>query len=322
MKTCLAVIGALAIGCAWAGDARFNGRWDITGYTSPRNRAWWLEITGAETASPAGRFVTAYNGDMNQIDELAIQNGELRFGFIRKDRPQPGVEPKTAHLIYKARLVDGKLEGTFEIEGQDRPAMKWVGVPAPVIRDRDDGSWREGKPVTLFNGKDMTGWHSESGKEGGWSVEDGVLASTGGGANILSDQKFWNFKLHLEYRVHPHSNSGVGLRARYEIQVLADYGRPAGTHNSGALYARIAPSENASKPPDEWQTYDITLIGRQLTVVLNGKKVIDKGEVEGLTAIAIDPNEAEPGPIFLQGDHGAVEFRNIVVTPLLQGRRR
>ena len=93
--------------------------------------------------------------------------------------------------------------------------------------------------------------------------------------------------------------------------------RPPNKHSNGALYARIAPSENASKPAGQWQTYDIRLVGRQVTVALNGKTVV-KGEIEGLTAIAGDSNEAAPGPIYLQGDHGPVEFRNIVVTPLVK----
>ena len=74
---------------------------------------------------------------------------------------------------------------------------------------------------------------------------------------------------------------------------------------------------NASKPAGEWQTYDIRLVGRQVTVVLNDRKVIDKQEIEGLTAIAGNADEGKPGPIILQGDHGPVEFRNIVLTPLV-----
>ncbi len=325
MRIFYAVMMTLAAGSAQAGDPRFNGRWDITAYTEPRNRGWWLEIKGAETSHPEGKFVTAYGGDMNTIDELAAQDGELRFGFFRKERPQPGApapkEPKVTHMIYKARLVGDKLEGTFEIEGQKRPPVKWVGVHAPTIKDRDDGTWREDKPVTLFNGKDLSGWQAlDTGRGGGlgWSVQNGILTSTGKASNIISDKKFWNFKLHLEYKVGDHSNSGVGLRGRYEIQILEDYGRPVGTHGNGALYARVAPAENASKPPGEWQSYDMRLVGRQLTVALNGKKILDKVEVEGLTAIAVDANEAEPGPLYLQGDHGPVEFRNIVVTPLVK----
>lgn len=317
MRRLIVCLMAVAAGSAYAADARFNGRWDITVLGQPRNRAWWVEITGAETDSPKGKFVTAFAGDMNVIQEISTQDGELRFGFVRKERAKPGETPRADHLIYKARLAGDKLEGTFEIEGQNRPPVRWVGVRAPVIPDKDDGTWREGKPVSLFNGEDLTGWRAaEPGRDLGWLVENGNLVTTGKGANIITEQKFWNFKLHLEFRMQPRSNSGIGLRARYEVQIADDYGRPPNEHSNGALYSRIAPSENASKPPGEWQTYDIRVVGRQVTVVLNGKTIIDKGEIEGLTAIATDPNEAEPGPLYLQGDHGPVDFRNIVLTPL------
>jgi hypothetical protein len=317
MRTAIALFLALGACSAWAADARFNGRWDITVLNEPRNRAWWLEISVAETGSPGGKFVTAFGGDMNVIQEIGIKPGELTFGWVHTERPRDGQPERTRHLVYKARLAGGKLEGTFEVEGENRPPLRWTGVRAPAIPDKDDGSWREGKPITLFNGKDLSGWRSVgSGPPRGWSVVNGNLTSTGSAGNLISEAKFWNFILHLEYRVGARSNSGVGLRGRYEIQVMEDYGRPPNTHGNGALYARVAPSENAGKPAGEWQTYDIRLVGRQVTVVLNGKKLIDKAEVEGLTAIAIDPNEAEPVPLYLQGDHGPVDFRNIVVTPL------
>jgi hypothetical protein len=317
MRTVVALLLAAGASLSWAADARFNGRWNITVVSEPRNRAWWLEIDGAETENPSGRFVSAFGGDMNVIQELSIRRGEIVFGWMRTERPREDEPEVTRHLVYKARLVGDRLEGTFEVEGQNRPPLKWTGVRAPVIRDKDDGTWREGKPVNLFNGKDLTGWRSTgSGPPTGWSAVDGNLTSTGRATNLISDAKFWNFVLHVEYRVGAHSNSGIGLRGRYEIQVLEDYGRPPNTHSNGALYSRVAPSANVSKPAGEWQTYDIRLVGRQVTVVLNGRKVIDKAEIEGLTAIAVDPNEAEPGPIYLQGDHGPVEFRNIVVTPL------
>ncbi len=193
----------------------------------------------------------------------------------------------------------------------------WVGVRAPEITEKDDATWKESKPVQLFDGKDTQGWRSLTpDKPFGWTIEDGILKSTGGASNLVSLGKFWNFALHVEFRLGKNSNSGLGLRARYEVQILDDYGRPANTHGNGALYSRILPSENASKPAGEWQTYDIRLVGRQVTVVLNGKTIIDKGVIEGLTAIAADANEGEPGPLILQGDHGPVEFRSIVLTPL------
>jgi hypothetical protein len=128
--------------------------------------------------------------------------------------------------------------------------------------------------------------------------------------------KYWNFELHVEYNLPAKSNSGIGLRGRYEVQIASDSGRPPGMHGTGALYTRILPSVNAGKPPGEWQTYDIRLVGREVTTVLNGQKLYEKGVIDGLTGIAFDPFEGRPGPIELQGDHGGVEFRNVVLVPL------
>ena len=314
MRTILTSL-LLAASLTFAADSDFNGRWDIT--VSSGARAWWLEVQGAGTPSAKVRFVSAYGGDLNIADEVAVKGGELVFGFRYKQRRAQGEEPVAVHSIYRARLAGTQLIGTAETEGSNRPPTKWTGVRAPEIKDKDDGSWREGKPVRLFNGKDLTGWEAlEKDRKFGWTVENGVLKAPGGGANLVSTAKFWNFKFHLEYRIPSGSNSGIGLRGRYEIQIQDDYGKPPNTHSNSSLYSRIAPAMDASKPAGEWQTFEITLIGRDLTVVLNGKKVIDKAVVEGLTAMGHDPNEGEPGPISLQGDHGPVEFRNIVLIPL------
>jgi hypothetical protein len=320
MRTLSVLLLALAAAPAFGADARFDGRWSITAFTEPRNRAWWLEITGAGTNQPGGRFVTAYAGAMNQIHEISVSDGELFFAFNRKDRPKPGdtEPPRVTRLVYRARIAGDKLEGTFEVVGQDRPPVRWVGVRAAVITEKDDGSWKEGKPVRLFNGRDLQGWKSTDGRPmNGWSVKRGVMVTNGKSPNIVTEASFWNFKLHVEFRVAPKSNSGVGLRGRYEVQIMDDYGRQPGIQSNGALYYRIAPAVNASKPANQWQTYEIRLVGREVTVVLNGQTIVDKAEIEGLTAIAVDPHEDEPGPVFLQGDHGQVEFRNIVLTPLV-----
>ncbi len=299
----------------------FNGRWDITIPKEPRSRAWWLEVTGAGTDSLTGKFVGAPGGGMYTPDEMSIQDGELTFVFNRR-YGVPGAKGAYAKRpsrrgIYKARLIDGKLKGTFEVEGFPQTRLDWIGERAPVITDKDDGTWKEGKPVELFNGKDLTGWlPMVKGRPLGWSVTNGILANNPPANNLVSEQKFWNFKLHAEYRLSEGSNSGFGLRGRYEVQVLEDYGKPPNKQGHGAIYYRIVPSENASLPPGEWQTMDVTLIGRDVTVVLNGKKVIDKGVIEGLTAIANDPHEGEPGPITIQGDHRKIEIRKFTVTPL------
>jgi hypothetical protein len=291
-----------------AADSDFNGRWDITNNTQPRPKAWWLELTGAGTPNPSGKFVSDHAGDLNIIDHLSVKDGELRFSFDRPGRNGA----KTQSPEYIAHLVKGKLEGTFN-------NTTFTGVRAPAISDKDDGSWKEGKPIQLYNGKDLTGWTAlNPTTEMKWTVQDGILRNAPPTTDIISTQRFWNFKLHVDFRIVEHSNSGIGLRGRYEIQILEDYGKPPNTHGAAALYSRVAPSVNASKPAGEWQSYDIRLVGRTVTVVHNGTKVLDKVEVDGLTAIANNADEAVPGPFIIQGDHSYVEIKSFVVTPLVK----
>jgi hypothetical protein len=312
MRTVILLLATMT-GLWAAGDEAFNGRWNIQ--PSGMRRAWWLEITGAGTPQLKGKFVGAPGGQLDEIPKLSIRKGELRFEFERKWRI--GNKARQARGVWTARLKDDKLVGLFRLPGQ--PPVSWVGERAPVINERDDGTWRPGQPIELFNGKDLSGW-IPIGRPGEvrWMVKDGILVNEAPAPNLMTEAKFWNFDLHVEYRVGPKSNSGIGLRGRYEVQILEDYGRPVDGHSNGAIYSRIVPAVNASKPAGEWQTFDIRLIGRMVTVVLNGVKIIDNREIEGLTAIAVDPHEAEPGPILLQGDHGVVEFRKITLTPLVR----
>jgi hypothetical protein len=299
----------LAMSPAIAADADYNGRWDITPVLQ-RPRGWWMELKGVGTPNAEGSFVSAYGGDLNKINEISVENGQLKFIIL-----QPGDRP--AKFVYHAHLMGGKLMGTMEREGQNGEPTKWTGVRAPVIDEADDGTWKPGKPVELFNGKDLGGWHPlMTDQEMKWSVTDGVLRNAPPTTDIISDRKFWNFTAHIEFRIREHSNSGIGLRGRYEIQILDDSGRPPGSHGAGALYSRVVPAVNASKPAGEWQTYDIRLVGRTVTVVFNGQKVLDKVHVDGLTAIADNADEGEPGPFIVQGDHSYVEIRKFTVTPL------
>jgi hypothetical protein len=308
MRNCvlLLLLAALPLPAA---DAGFNGRWDIEIPKEPRHHAWWLEVTGAGTPGIKGRFVGFPGGDMLDIQKIWIDNGELHYTFDRSG------QKAVMHQEYKLKQDGKELRGTFT---SGKTSLELIGHRAPVINEKDDGSWHEGKPIQLFDGKDLNGWHGIiPGKELGWSVHDGELSSTGGANNLETDAKYWNFKLHVEYRVGKGSNSGIGLRGRYEVQILEDKDRPLDRHSNGALYSRIIPTENVSKAPGEWQVYDIRLVGMNVTVVSNGK-LITKGVIEGLTAIACDWEEAKPGPVILQGDHGPVDFRNVVLTPLVK----
>jgi len=312
----IALLAACASVC-WAAtvdDQQFNGRWDISvnGLSSPRG--WWLEVSGAGTPNPKGKFTGAPLTVVEEIPKLAIADGELRFGVesrYRQNRPEKGV--------YWARLEDGKLRGTFEIEGDPSTYLEWTGVRAPALLEKDDGTWKRGDPVVLFDGHNLTGWQTVgSVRSLGWTVKQGILTNGLGTTNLVSEKKFWNFAVEVEYTLGPHASSGVGLRGRYLVQLADDADRPASILTSGAILGRIAPTLNAAKLFDEWQTMSARLLGRQVTVFLNGMRVIDKQTIDGPTAIALDTNEADPGPILLQGDRGPVGYRKIVVYPLVK----
>ncbi|MGI8741940.1 MAG: 3-keto-disaccharide hydrolase [Bryobacteraceae bacterium] len=318
----LPTLVCLALPCACLGaslnDQQFNGRWDIAVSGASPPKAWWLEVSGAGTDVVKGKFVGAPGGQLDDIPKITIFDGEMRFSFERRYHKDPKQLEKG---LYWARIEAGKLKGTFEIEGDPFSYLEWTGVRAPTLADKDDGAWKRGDPINVFNGRDLTGWQPVGmTRSAAWMVKDALLTNSPGATDLVSERKFQNFDLHVEYLIGPRSNSGIGLRGRYEVQILDDYGKPASLHSNGALYSRVAPSMNASKPPGEWQTFDIRLIGRQVSVALNGLKIIDKANIDGLTAIAIDPNEADPGPIVLQGDHGLVQFRKIVLYPLLKVR--
>ena len=307
------VAAAWACSCYGAiDDQQFNGRWDISVNSAPAPRAWWLEVSGAGTTTLKGKFVGAPLGQLDEIPRLSISDGELRFaleGRFHRERAEKG--------IYWARLEDGKLKGTFEIEGDPSSYLEWTGVRAPALPEKDDATWKRGDPVILFDGRDLNGWQSAvPGHPAGWIVKDGNLQNAGNAANLTSEKKFWNFSLEAEFRLLPHGNSGIALRGRYEVQLVDDFEKPPSNHGSGSILGRIAPSTNAINPAGEWQTLAVRLVGRQVTLVLNGIRVIDKQVIDGPTAIAMDANESEPGPILLQGDRGQVEFRKLVVYPL------
>lgn len=176
--------------------------------------------------------------------------------------------------------------------------------------------------IELFNGKDLAGWTPRNQTQWySWKVVDGILVNQPdpqkGGVDIYSDAMLDDFDLHTEFKVPPNSNSGVYLRGRYEIQINSHSG-PLDAGAMGAIYSLYAPSENASKPWDEWQVFDATIVGKTVTVKLNGKTIIDKKDLPHITGGTMrefaDPSK--PGPIMLQGDHGPIRFRTVRVRPI------
>jgi len=213
---------------------------------------------------------------------------------------------------------DGKVRGrAADFTGQRIPPIP----PAP-----DLARVKFGKPISLFNGQDLSGWKTIGKDPSAWKVEDGLLRNDPvqepgkhkSYANLRTAREFDDFNLQIEFRVPKNGNSGVYLRGIYEIQVADSYGKKNDSHNCGALYSRIMPSENVSKPAGEWQTFDITLVDRHLTLIHNGQKTIDNQPVLGCTGGALWSDESRPGPIYLQGDHDSVDYRNIVLRPVVK----
>ena len=224
-------------------------------------------------------------------------------------------------------LIGEMVAPTWEGKGELR--RTFIGKRTPVMPARPDLSKvKYGTPIPLFNGKNLDGWRIINPEQpNGFKAVDGILVTDpvqpdNGDhlyyGNLRTDREFEDFNLKLEVNIPEENNSGVYLRGLYEIQVYDSYKKKLDSHHMGALYSRITPSVSAEKPHDTWQTMDITLCDRHVTVILNGTKIIDNQAVLGPTGGAISSDVLAPGPIYLQGDHGNVLYRNIILTPIIK----
>jgi len=280
------------------------GRWNLVVQRGAQTAPSWLEVERSGSTTLVGRFVGS-GGSARPIAKIEFTDGTFRFAIP----PQWDSNPRD--ITFEGRLEGERITGSMTMG--DGQTVAWSGTRAPSLRRSAPPVW--GDPVTLFNGTSLEGWQPIGRRDSAWSAVGGILQNAKSGANLVTSQKFDDFKLHLEFRVPEGANSGVYLRGRYELQVDDAAGREPSSHHLGGLYGFIAPSENVARAAGEWQSMDVTLVGRMLTYVLNGTTVICNQEIPGITGGALDSAEGEPGPLLLQGDHGPVEYRNIVVTP-------
>lgn len=282
------------------------GRWDITLDVNGKAVPSWLEVKLSGHKTLVGYFV-ATSGSARPVAEVKFSDGKFRFEI------PPQWEGGNQNMIIEGELTAGGIQGIMTDPNGKK--WNWKGVKAPYLKRTTSPIWA--KPINLFNGRDLTGWKASGANQ--WIVKDGILTSPKAGSNLITEQKFNDFKLHVEFRYPKGGNSGVYLRGRYETQIEDS---PKDAHpNSvlfGGIYGFIPANEMATLGPDQWQTFDITLVGRMVTVVANGKTIISNQEIPGITGGAIDSNEGEPGPIYLQGDHMPIEFRKITITPAKQ----
>jgi hypothetical protein len=287
----------------YAADERLLGRWDISITTPDGEKPSWLEIEHSGRDALVGRFVGVV-GSARPISIIAANGDSLSFSIPHQ------WENGNGDLTVRGRLQGTGLTGVMTFP--DGKSFPWTAVRAPRLVRSSEPVW--GAPIRLLHANDLGGWHA-SGPSNQWSVTNGVLSSPRSGTNLVTDRKFGDYKLHVEFRYPKESNSGVYQRGRYEVQIQDDFGNEPWNDRFSGIYGFISPSVMAAKPPGEWQSFDITLVGRMVTVVANGQQVICNQEIPGITGGALDSHEGEPGPLFLQGDHGPVDYRNIVITP-------
>jgi hypothetical protein len=279
------------------------GRWDITVDENGKPAPSWLEVELSGFKTLVGRFVST-GGSARPVSKIKFENG--KFGFAIP----PQWEKEDRDLVLEGMVTGDRIQGAITTSTGE--TYSFTGVKAPDLKRNNKPEWS--KPIALFNGKDLTGWKALG--ENQWKVIDGVLTSAQSGANLVSEKEFTDFKLHVKFRYKEGSNSGVYLRGRYEVQIIdnpkTDH---PNSHLFGGVYGFLVPSEMPTLGPNTWQTYDITLVGRMITIVANGKTIIANQEIPGITGGALNSNEGEPGPIYIQGDHGPIEFKEIVITP-------
>lgn len=280
------------------------GRWDLTVDKEGKEAPSWLEIKLSGFSTLVGYYV-GDSGSSRPVSHIKLENGKFSFAI------PPQWEGGEGDFTIEGELVGGQLKGTITSNKGNK--FDFTGVKAPYLVRTGEAQW--GTPIELFNGKDLTGWKTSEG-ENYWHVEDGILINDKAGANLITEQKFEDFKLIAEFRYAEGGNSGIYLRGRYEVQIEdSPKDRHPGSLYFGGVYGFLSPNEMVAAGPNEWNRYEITLRGRLVTIVANGKTIISNQEIPGITGGALDSKEGEPGPIYLQGDHTGVEFRKITIIP-------
>ena len=277
----------------------FAGRWDLTIIAGNSTYPSWMELVD-EGGTPAVRIV-GRTGSAHSVQDVKAEVSHLSF-----------TSNESVKVTWEMNVQGDQLSGSQHwADGMD---YRLSGVRAPALKRKAPAVWTNPEP--LFNGKDLTGWEPDNPSSNHWRAENGELVNLKQGANIRSTRKFDDLKLHIEYNCPQGGNSGVYLRGRYEVQVEYEpSGRNDKYHSMGSLYGFLAPSTDVPPRPGQWETYEITLVGRMVTVVRNGVTIIDNQSIPGITGGAIDSHENEPGPLYIQGDHtGGMKYRNITIS--------
>lgn len=285
------------------GEPPICGRWDLIVQGSQGEYPSWLEVRLSGRTTLVGSFVGRFG--------MPGRSPASSSPTAASISAPPQWESRKDDLDFVGKLDGDALRG--ETTDDDGKRVAWTARRAPSLERPKPPTW--GDPVELFDGKDLAGWSCAPPTSRAGGKRDGVLVNAAASTDLVTERKFTDFQLHAEFRYPAGSNSGIYLRGRYEVQIEDDYGEEPDSHRIGGVYGFLTPSVNAAKKADEWQTLDITLVGRTVTVLLNGERIIDRQVIPGVTGGALDSDEGSPGPILLQGDHGPIEFRRVTLTP-------
>lgn len=286
----------------------FAGRWDVT-ITTPKDAyPGWLEVvdkSGALTARVMSRA-----GSVFPVKEVTLEKAAGKSKVAKLVVTLEAAEGTRPSTRWELTAAGDKLNG--ELKRGAETAGKLAAVRCPELKRDAPAAWTEPEP--LFNGRDLTGWEPDNPANSKWVARGGELVNLSGGANLKTTRKFDDFRLHIEFNCPAGGNSGVYLRGRYEVQVEYESVLEDTLHEMGAIYGFVAPAVRMPRTPGTWESFDATLIGRTLTLYRNGVLLINRQEIPGITGGALDSNEGEPGPFYLQGDHyGEMKFRNITI---------
>jgi len=283
----------------------FLGRWDLSLKAPKGELPSWIEVS--EEQGHLNVVMVGLTDHATELKKVDLKKGEIEF---LSPKGEEGFKDDT---LFKGKLVEGQLAGTAS--SPNGTSWHWIGRRAPTLKRNAAPKW--GRPIVLINGKDLSGWTFRDATQAtNWKVEQGTLVKDGNGPDIITTSKYEDFKLHLEFECGPKSNSGVYLRGRYEVQIETDSAEEPPSHHTGGVYGFFAPTPELPGRSGVWQSFDITLVGRTITVVQNNQTVIDRKEIPGITDGALDSHEELPGPIYLQGsEEGRVAYRNLMIIP-------
>jgi len=280
------------------------GRWDVTVYDIYGVYPSWFEIED-RNGELTGRFVGRV-GSARPIRYIHFDGDQLYLSLPRQ------YEGPMEDLLFVGEVNNGRISG--QTKSESGKIIRFHAERAPSLEFAAQPEWGE---TTKLIQNDLSNWTPrDPNHDNKWQIENGMLVNTQRGVDLVTRQKFKDFKLHLELKYPEGSNSGIYLRGRYEVQIEDNYGKEPGSLRAGGVYGFVTPKKMAIKPAGQWNSCDITLLGREITVVLNDELIIDNVEIPGITGGALDSREAEPGPLMLQGDHGPIRFRNILLTPV------